>query len=120
MPASTSSQKWLAVAMTENQTQAGHRSQTTFHGQRRTTEARTTPTISASAACKLGIAAYGFAASWTRPLPWLRPPIWPSVFVKPIDVKNRGGAVGSSTYPISPRTFASRIELRNRVNAELQ
>ena len=33
-----------------------------------------TPTISASAACRLGIAAYGFAASSTRPLPWLSPP----------------------------------------------
>src|SRR5262249_52833654 len=117
MPASTSSQKWFAVAMTENHTHAGQRSHRTFHGQRRTTEARTTPTIGASAVCRRGIAAYGFAARLIGPLPWLSPPIWPSVFVKPTDVKNRGGAVGSSTKPIKPRTFASRMVLRNPVNA---
>ncbi len=34
----------------------------------------TTPTISASAACRLGIAAYGFEASSISPLPWFSVP----------------------------------------------
>ena len=57
MPAMQSSQKWLPVAITANQTQAGHAAQIAFAHQRRQTEKRTTPTISASAACRLGIAA---------------------------------------------------------------
>ena len=97
MPAKTSSQKWLPVAITANQTQTGHSRNRIFKAQWRVTEASTTPTISASAACRLGMAAYGFDASSTSPLPWLRPPSCPSVSVKPTDVKNRGGAVGSST-----------------------
>src|SRR4051794_13531771 len=92
-PAKTSSQKWLPVAITANQTQTGQISQTAFQIGRRTTDARITPTISASAACRLGIAAYGFEASSTSPLPWLRPPNWESVSLKPIDGKKRGGAV---------------------------
>ena len=50
MPARMSSQKWLPVAITANQTQAGHSSQITLKIGRRTTEARITPAISASAA----------------------------------------------------------------------
>ncbi len=42
-----------------------------------------TPTMSESAACRLGIAAYGFAASDTSPEPWLRPRIPSSVSWKP-------------------------------------
>src|SRR5882724_7542203 len=68
-PATTSSQKWLPVAITANQTHAGHSNQTAFQTGRLTTDARITPTINASAACRLGIAAYGFDASSTRPLP---------------------------------------------------
>ena len=57
MPAMQSSQKWLPVAITANQTQAGQAAQKAFAHQLRQTEKRTTPTISASAACRLGIAA---------------------------------------------------------------
>ena len=73
-PATTSSQKWLPVAITANQTHAGQASQIAFAHERRTTVAITTPTISASAECRLGIAAYGFDANSISPLPWLRPP----------------------------------------------
>ena len=52
-----SSQKWLPVAMTENQTHTGQSAQKSFAHQRRQTNASTTPTISASAAWRLGIAA---------------------------------------------------------------
>ena len=97
MPATTSSQKWLPVAITLNQTQAGQSSQSTFATLLRQTEASTIPTISASAACRLGIAAYGFAANSTRPLPWLSSPKLESVSSKPKSGNIRGGAVGSST-----------------------
>ena len=70
MPARMSSQKWLPVAITANQTQAGQSSHSAFAHQCRQTSAIEIPTISASAACRLGIAAYGFAASWISPLPW--------------------------------------------------
>ena len=76
MPARMSSQKWLPVAITANQTQAGHSSQNAFAHQCRQTSAIEMPTISASAACRLGIAAYGFAASWIRPLPWFSVPMF--------------------------------------------
>ena len=70
------------------------------------------PTINASAAWRLGIAAYGFAASWISPLPWFRPPNWASVSPKPKLGNIRGGAVGSAMYPIRPIAFASRIQFR--------
>ena len=75
--------------MTQNQTQAGQTAQSAFAHQCRETANRTTPTISASAAWRLGIAAYGLAASWTSP----------SVVdsVDEADAGNiRGGAVGMS------------------------
>ncbi len=97
MPATTSSQKWLPVAITANQTHAGQASQNAFAHDLRTTVAITTPTISASAECRLGIAAYGFDASSTRPLPWLGPPKVDSVSTKPSSGNIRGGAVGSIT-----------------------
>src|SRR2546423_10462559 len=97
MPARTSSQKWLPVAMTENQTQAGQSAQTILANQFLHTAARTTPTIRASAACRLGIAAYGFATKLTRPLPWLRLPHRQSVLPKPRPGDNRGGADSTSS-----------------------
>src|SRR5689334_10082621 len=97
MPATTSSQKWLAVAITENQTQAGHSAQKIFANQLRQTAQSTTPTISASAACRLGIAAYGLATKLTRPLPWLRLANCDSVSSKPKSGNIRGGAVGRAT-----------------------
>src|SRR5919198_2671599 len=107
-PASTSSQKWLPVAMTANQTQEGHNAQTALANQLRQTAKRTTPTISASAACRLGMAAYGLATKLIRPLPWFRLANWDSVSSKPRAGDIRGGAVGSRTYPTSPITFANR------------
>ena len=56
MPPTTSSQKWLPVAITLNQTHTGQSSQSTFPNLLRQTEESTSPTISASAACRLGIA----------------------------------------------------------------
>src|SRR5437870_8376044 len=95
--------------MTANETQAGQRSQSAFHTGRRTREASTIPTISASAACRLGIAAYGFPASWTTPFVW-----WS---MNPMLGNMRGGAVGSTTYPIRPARLAPMIALRKRENA---
>ena len=43
--------------MTENQTQAGQSSHSAFAHQLRTISASETPTMNASAACRLGIAA---------------------------------------------------------------
>ena len=40
IPANTSRRKWLAVAMTQNQTQAGHRAQRAFVHRRRQSETR--------------------------------------------------------------------------------
>ena len=96
MPATTSSQKWLAVAITANQTQAGQSSHKILKYQCLTMKASVTPTISASAACRLGIAANGFEASWMNPLPWLMPKV-ATVSTKPSSGNMRGGAVGSAT-----------------------
>src|SRR5919201_566529 len=115
IPAKTSSQKWLPVAITENQTHAGQRAQNAFAIQLRQTTKRTTPTINASAACRLGIAAYGLATKLISPLPWLRLANCESVSSKPRSGNILGGAVGRSTYPTSPITFASRIAFRKRV-----
>ena len=57
--------------------------------------------ISASAACRLGIAAYGFASARTIALSWLIPKP-ASVSTKPSSGNMRGGAVGTSTKPIRP------------------
>src|SRR4029453_476581 len=73
-PARTSSQKWFPVAMTENQTQKGQSAQTASANRWGQTANSTPPTISASAAWRLGIAAYGLAKKLTKPLPWLRLP----------------------------------------------
>src|SRR5436309_2052563 len=51
MPAMQSSQKWLPVAMTANQTHAGQTAQKAFAHRLRQTPNRMIPTISASAAC---------------------------------------------------------------------
>ncbi len=61
-----SSQKWLPVAITANQTQGDQASQSTFAQRRRTTVAITTLTIRASSACRLGIAAYGLEEKATK------------------------------------------------------
>src|SRR5919202_5267713 len=74
IPAQTSTRKWFAVAITQNQTQTGQSIQNAFAQRERTTSARLTPTIRASAAFRLGIAAYWFEANSISPLPWLRPP----------------------------------------------
>src|SRR5437588_10178697 len=73
IPARTSSRKWFAVAITQNQTQAGQSAQRAFVHQWRQARYMKIPTISASAACRLGIAAYGFAIALTRPVEWLTP-----------------------------------------------
>ena len=94
IPPSTSSQKWLPVAITVNQTHAGQTIQTALRIRLRHSPASVIPTMSASAACRLGIAAYGLAASCTSPLPWLRPPSCESESAKPASGNIRGGAVG--------------------------
>src|SRR5205809_7933980 len=73
IPATTSSQKWLAVASTQNHTQAGQSAQTAFDHQCRQAPKRAMPTIKASAACRLGIAAYGFSSAETKSAWWLTP-----------------------------------------------
>src|SRR5258705_1446695 len=93
-PARTWSQKWFPVAMTENQTQSGQSAQTAFANQLRQTAKRRTPTISASAAWRLGIAAYGLAKKLTKPLPWLRLADFQSVCSQPQSGNMRGPALG--------------------------
>ncbi len=68
--------------------------------------------ISESAACRLGIAAYGFASARTMALLWLIPK-FVSVSTKPSSGNMRGGAVGTRTNPISPITFASSSVFRS-------
>src|SRR3954454_2010085 len=97
MPARMSSQKWLPVDMTENQTHAGQSAQISFDHQCRQTTTIVIPTISASAEWSDGIAAYGLAASWTRPLPWLTPPMLDMTSRNPKVGNIRGGAVGTTT-----------------------
>src|SRR5712691_5156542 len=89
MPARTSSQKWLPVAITENQTQAGQRAQNALKYHRLHAPKRLTPTTRASAAWRLGIAANGFAIAPTSPLEWLTPS------TKPQEGNIHGGAVGT-------------------------
>ena len=62
-PATMSSQKWLPVAMTENQTHVGQSVQRIAAQRLLTSVAMAKPMISASAACTLGMAAYGFEAA---------------------------------------------------------
>src|SRR5579859_888672 len=90
IPATTSRRKWLAVARTQNQTQAGQSAQTAFFHQWRESATRKTPTMSASAAWRLGMAAYGFARAASAPFEWLTPS-WKYV------VNIHGGAVGHKT-----------------------
>ena len=90
-------QKWLPVPMTTNHTQTGQSSQRIFAGSDFTGVASTMPTISASAAWRLGTAAYGFDASCTTMLPCEMPPKSASESTKPKLGNIRGGAVGSST-----------------------
>src|SRR3954451_2749822 len=96
-PATISSQKWLPVAITTIQTQTGHSSHMIFAGSDFTCVARTMPTISESAACRLGTAAYGFDASCATMLPCEMPPKSESELTNPNLGNIRGGAVGSST-----------------------
>ena len=72
--------------------------------------------ISESAACRLGIAAYGLASARTIALSWLIPKL-ASVSTKPSSGNILGGAVGMSTKPTSPITFASSSVFRKRHEA---
>ena len=81
--------------MTANPTQTGHASHSAFARRERTTPNMTMPTMSASIACRLGIAAYGFEANAIRPLSWLIDEYWASVSTKPHSGNIRGGAVGT-------------------------
>ena len=83
--------------MTQNQTQSGHSAQTRRSHLRRVTVMSMIATMSASAAWRLGIAAYGFGATSTRPLPWFIELMLPRVSMKPSDWNIRGGAVGRRT-----------------------
>src|SRR5262245_1590378 len=96
-PAAQSSQKWLPVPITANETQAGQISHRALATRERQTEAITRPTISASIAWRLGIAAYGFAAKETTSLCWLIEPRSDRVSEKPHSGNIRGGAVGIRT-----------------------
>src|SRR4026209_575549 len=90
----------------------GQASHTAFAMRERTRPNMTTPTMSASIACRLGIAAYGFAAKAMRPLEWFTDEYCPSVSTKPHSGNIRGGAVGMKTYPRSPTRFAKISQLR--------
>ena len=73
-------------------------------------ETRNQPTMRASAACRLGIAAYGLPNVCRSALEWLTPSTNPS----PGNI--HGGAVGIRAKPMRPMRFASRIVLRKRLN----
>src|SRR5437868_2175483 len=90
IPARTSSRKWFAVARTQNQTQAGQSAQRAFVHQRRQIDTRNTSTMSASAECRLSMAAYGLARAARAQFEWFTPS-WKYV------VNIQGGAVGQTT-----------------------
>ena len=85
------------MSTSEKATHAGQSSHSTRNHKDRTSNASATPMISASAVCRLGIAAYGFSASSTIPLPWLSSGDVDNVSMNPIPFNSRGGAVGTST-----------------------
>ena len=87
----------MPVPITAKETQAGQASQRTRATSERQTDAITIPTISASIAWRLGIAANGFAANATRPLSWFTDAYSASVSEKPHSGNIRGGAVGIRT-----------------------
>ena len=76
------------VAITQNQTQSGHSAQSAFAQIVRDDTTRKKPTMSASAAWRLGIAAKGLANALSAPVEWLTPS------TKPYDANIHGGAVG--------------------------
>src|SRR3954452_19126038 len=96
--------------MTQNQTQTGHKAQSAFAQIVRDVVTRNQPTISASAAWRLGIAAYEFPRVCRSALEWFTPS------TNPLPGNIHGGAVGISQKPRRPTTFASRIVLRKRLN----
>src|SRR2546423_4683391 len=97
--------------MTQNQTQIGQKAQSAFAQIVRDVVTRNQPTISASAAWRLGIAAYELPRVCRSALEWLTPS------TKPLSGNIHGGAVGISQKPRRPTTFASRIGVRKRLNA---
>src|SRR3954451_22993749 len=97
--------------MTQNQTQSGQKAHSTFAQIVREVVTRNQATISASAAWRLGIAAYEFPRVCRSALEWFPPS------TNPLSGDIHGGAVGMSQKPRSPTMFASRIVLRNRLKA---
>src|SRR5205823_6317363 len=90
IPATTSSQKWFAVASTQNQTHTGQAAQSALKYQRRQATKSATPTTSASAAWRLGIAAYGLPKISRTFRVWLTPSMNPKLG------NIHGGAVGTT------------------------
>src|SRR2546421_1668368 len=97
--------------MTQNQTQTGQKAQSAFAQIVRDVVTRNQPTISASAAWRLGIAAYEFPNVCRSALEWLTPA------TNPLSGNIHGGAVGISQKPMRPIRFARRMVLRKRLNA---
>src|SRR5436309_1022561 len=95
--------------MTQNQTHIGQKAQSAFAQIVREVETRNQPTISASAAWRLGIAAYEFPSVCRSALEWFTPS------TNPLSGNIHGGAVGISQKPTRPIRFASRIVLRKRL-----
>ena len=83
--------------MTANATHAGHASQSAFAIRERTSPNMTTPTMKASMACRLGIAAYGFEPRGDHPAVVAHRGVLRDVSTKPHSGNMRGGAVGIST-----------------------
>ena len=103
MPASASTTKWLAVAMTTNVVETGyiHSSQ---RSRRRVLRKTASATQNAQATCKLGIAAYRLTRPCTpcgSPAPKMLRDT--SVSVSP-DIAKRGGATGNNQYVTNPVT----------------
>jgi hypothetical protein len=106
----------LPVPITVKQTQSGQSMNRPFSQRVLTTDASIRPMRSESAACRLGIAAYGFDPSCTSPLLWLIENVF-SVSTKPRSGNMRGGATGIATKPTRPITFASMIVFRHFAKA---
>src|SRR4051794_22093344 len=97
--------------MTQNQTQSGQKAHSTFAQIVREVVTRNQATISASAAWRLGIAAYEFPRVCRSALEWFTPA------TNPLSGKMHGAAVGRRPRPRGPTRFGSRIVLRTRLKA---
>lgn len=100
------------MTMISTSTAAGYRAAATRTRRDRTSTATVAAANRAKATCALGIAAYGLCAS--RASPCSPEPI-ASPYPSPAII--RGGAVGTSTYPITASSWIATKVVRTREKA---